>query len=98
MARTVKMFTREITTTSVVCMVVNTEAAQVENKSFNLSIETTDKEQALKALKKTAETDTMKIVTVISLEQTTKMYGCTVEQFLSVAKELDPETRKPLES
>ena len=90
MARTVKMFTREITTTSAVCMVVNTEAAQVENKSFNLSIETTDKEQALKAL--------MKIVTVISLEQTTKMYGCTVEQFLSVAKELDPETRKPLES
>ena len=98
MARTIKMFTREITTTVATAMCVDTTKAEVSNKDFTMTIETDDTAVALKWLKKNVETDTLKIATVISLAQHSKLYGCTIEEFLSVAKELDPQTRKVLEA
>ena len=91
-----KMFTREIAYTTAVCKVINVNAENTETKEFTLPIETDDAARAKAFLKKYKETDEMLIVSVQELKIVRKMYGCTIEDFLKVAKELDPETRKPL--
>ena len=95
MAREI-MFTRSITTTTATAMVCNVAKATVETKELNIPIDTDDNAVALKWLQKNSD-PAFPVVAVTSVKTTTKLYGCTVEKFLSVAQELD-ENRKPINS
>ena len=50
----------------------------------------------LKALKKIYETDTLKLVKIVSTKNVHKLYGMACDEFYKNATELDTETRKPL--
>ena len=88
------MFTRSITTTTAAAMVCNVASATVETRDINIPIDTNDNAVALKWLQKNSD-PAHPVVAVTAVKSTTKLYGCTVEQFLSVAVELD-ENRKPI--
>ena len=91
-----KMFTREISYTNVVAMVVDTTTAKVSNENFVVPFEENSNIKILAYLQKTAQKPGKPIVSIISKEIVKKLYGCTVEQFLTVAVELD-ENRRPIE-
>lgn len=76
---------------------VNTFSVK-EGKMFveKWDVPTTDEEKALKHLRKTVESDDLKIVNIVSIDKTERLYGITEEDFLENAIELDPTTRKPL--
>ena len=93
MAREV-MFTRSITTTTATVMVCNVASATVETKEINIPIDTDDNAVALKWLQKNND-PANPVVAVTAVKSITKLYGCTIEQFLTVAQELD-ENRKPI--
>lgn len=63
---------------------------------FTISGEWTDNNKLLKALKKTYETDTLVLSSVVKAEKTEKLYGMAEELFMANAVELDVETRKPI--
>lgn len=90
--------TRTIASTEVTVMGVNTETAEVENKTYNLSGVYSNDKKLLKAVKSAFETDTFKVVQIVDSEQVSRLYGMYENDFLSNAMELDPETRKPLYS
>lgn len=50
----------------------------------------------LKALQRTYDTKTVKVMKVISFESVNKLYGMTAEDFYTKAVEYDIETRKPI--
>ena len=45
-------------------------------------------------IRKTYDTDTVKNITVTGKEEVVKLYGLPEEEFVAMAKELDPETRR----
>lgn len=55
-------------------------------------------EKMLEAVKRLEETDTCKVVAILSQERHDRLYGMKEQDFFSLAIELDPETRKPLNS
>lgn len=91
-----KMFTREISYTKAIAMVCNVATASVEKECFTIPFETTDPSKMLTYLHKNVQKPDKPIVSIVSYETITKLYGCTVEEFLTVAKELD-ENRKVIE-
>ena len=97
MARTTTMFTREIGYTVATAMVCRVKSAKVETVTVNIPFETDDTNRALAYLHKNVQDADNVYVSVISLSTVKKLYGCTLEQFLSVAVELD-ENRKPIKS
>jgi len=92
-----KMFTRDVVSTKVSVKVIDNNTDTITVKPYVLPFETTDTAVALKYLKKSYETDDLTLLKIVSLEAEHKMYGCTLQEFLSVAHELDPETRKMLD-
>lgn len=88
-------FSRSIKSTKVVCMVVDTTTAEVSNKAFILSQLPKSDEKLLTNIRKEYETDSEKIVSVVSKEPIEKLMGITYEQFFENAVELDPKTHKP---
>lgn len=91
-----KMFTREIAYTNVTAMVVDTTTAKVSNENFVVPFEENNNTKILAYLQKNVQKSDHPIVSIVSKETVKKLYGCTVEQFLTVAVELD-ENRKPIE-
>lgn len=92
MART-RMVTRTITVTTVTALTVDVLTQTVANTEFELSGYTYTEETALKTLKKTAETDTLKIVSIVSLAEHEEIYGLLETEFLKVAHKLDNERK-----
>lgn len=91
-----KMFTREISYTKVSALVCDIASATVTTKEFTVPFESNDNTKLLAYLQKTVQTPAEPIVSITNKETITKLYGCTVAEFLSVAKELD-ENRKVIE-
>lgn len=90
------MITRTVVSTKVVVMCVNTETAEVFNKDVELA-GTFKKEKDLeKALVKKLNTGFERFVQVCSKEKLEKLYGMEEEEFVSLARLLDPKTRKPM--
>lgn len=91
------MFTRSITTTTVTVMICNVAEAKVETAEITIPIDTDDCEIALKWVQKyyNPARPARPAVAVTAVKSVTKLYGCTIEKFLSVAQELD-ENRKPI--
>lgn len=93
-----RMITRTINVSivSAICMDITTVETVI--RDFELTGETYNNESALKELKKLYETDTFKVVAVQTIETIEKMYGMREIDFLKVAQELDPTTRKMLDT
>ena len=72
------MVTRSIKGTKVTVMCVDTTDAHTFEKEYIV----------------TYDTDTVKHITVTGKEEVVKLYGVSEEEFVAMAKELDPETRK----
>lgn len=95
MAR-MKMVTRTVSMTVCEVMMVDVTTATVSNGEVELTGTFDTKENALKAIKKLYETDTIKYVTVNSMFTDEVLYGMTEEMFISCATKLPP--RKVYES
>ena len=93
-----RIVTRTINVTLIEAMCVDTSSAEVSIKNFELTGETFTLENALKALKKEYETDTLKVVAIQSMEVKEEMYGLKEIDFLKIAQKLDPATRKVIET
>ena len=93
-----KMITRTILGTKASVITVDTISMTASTKEFTISGEWSDNNKLLKALKKTYETDTLVLSSVVKAEKTEKLYGMTEELFMANAVELDAETRKPIET
>lgn len=92
------MVTRSFEVTNVNVMMCNTITAEVHNKEFEVPRTYKDNEKLLKVVKEMVETDSDKVVTIVDKSVATKLYGMSEADFLKNAIELDPETRKVLES
>lgn len=95
MSRTTTMFTREIAYSVATAMVCRVKEAKVETVEVKIPFETDDTTRALAYLHKYVQDAENVYVSVTELKSVKKLYGCTLEQFLSVAVELD-ENRKPI--
>ncbi len=98
MAR-IRMVTRTIEVIEVNALCVDLTTAQTETRTLELTGAGSLSDDALlKALKKTYETDVLKVVAITSRTNREELYGLTELDFLKYAKKLDPETRKMLET
>lgn len=98
MART-RMVTRTIEVIEVNALCVDITTSQTETRTLELTGAGSLSDDALlKALKKTYETDVLKVVAITSRTNREELYGLTELDFLKYAKKLDPETRKMLET
>lgn len=86
----IAMVTRTINFTEVTALTVDVEAQATATQVFTLSGTFTENEKLIKALKKEYETDTIKVVSVISTTVNEKLYGMTEQEFMSLAKVLPP--------
>ena len=92
------MVTRELIGTEANVLVVDTVNESTHYREFTVPGKYKTTEHLLKAIKKAHETDTYRIVKVIDSKEVHKLYGMPIAQFYSHAIELDPETRKPIET
>ena len=90
------MVTRTILTTKadVLCMDIN--SCEPFNKKVVLPRVYKDEQKLMKAVKESVETETIKAVHVVDSTTVETLYGLTEEEFISMAVELDKETRRPV--
>ena len=77
-----------------ICMDISTMENSEETLIFTGDVPSND--ILLKKLRKVYETDSYKVVAIKDITTTEKLFGMPEVEFLKYAKELDPETRKPL--
>lgn len=90
-------FTRTIENTEVVALVFNKITAEAENKTLYVSgsYDVGDRKLA-KRVEKLIESDEYKFIQVVDAKVKSALYGTTLDQFMSIAVELDPKTRQPI--
>lgn len=91
MAR-VRMVTRTVEVNTYTVMTCNTETAEVLNVDYAIGA-IGDKDEAIKFLKKQYETDTLKLVAIVSQKTETILYGMPEEQFIKLATVLPPRSQ-----
>lgn len=85
--------TRTIVSTEVVLLCVNTESAEVFNKTVSLARTYKDDKAILKAVEKANLIgENEKAVSVAESRQVEKLYGMSETDFIHYAKELPPRT------
>lgn len=90
MAR-VRMVTRTVSETIATVMCVDVTTGDTIIKDFNLA-SISEPTAVLKALKKSHETDTFKVVYVQSVRTEETLYGMTEADFIKAAKKLPPRS------
>ena len=93
-----RMVTRTVTGTEAEVKVVVISKDEITNIKVTVGGEFTDNDKLLKAIKKETETDDLKVLSIIGTTKIDKCYGMLESEFIKLAKELDPETRKALET
>ena len=93
-----RMVTRTVTGTEAEVKVVVISENEITNIKVTVSGEFTDNDKLLKAIKKETETEDLKVLAIVTTTKIDKCYGMLESEFIKLAKELDPETRKALES
>ena len=88
------MVTRSIKGTKVTVMCVDTTDAHTFEKEYIVKNKYSSDEKLMNYIRKTYDTDTVKNITVTGKEEVVKLYGLPEEEFVAMAKELDPETRR----
>lgn len=89
MAR-VPMVTRTIVTTKAIVLALDTVTAEPQNLSVIVPRTYKDDNALLKAVKASAETDTLKMVSIVSKEEVETLYGMTEQDFIENATVLPP--------
>lgn len=92
------MVTRTVTGTEAEVKVVVISNDEITTIKVTVGGEFTDNDKLLKAIKKETETDDLKVLSIINTTKIDKCYGMLESEFIKLAKELDPETRKALET
>ena len=92
------MVTRSFDVTKVNVMCVDTNAGEVINKDFELPRTYKDDEKILKTVQSIITDAGIKAVSVVDKSVVSKLYGMSEVDFLKYSVELDPETRKMLET
>lgn len=92
------MVTRTVTGTEAEVKVVVISKDEITNIKVTVGGEYTDNDKLLKAVKKETETNDLKVLSIITATKIDKCYGMLESEFIKLAKELDPETRKALET
>lgn len=94
MARRTNLVTRTIRSTKVVALCLDTETAEPTNQSFTIGGTYPDDPKGnttlLKKIRKTYETDTFKVVSIVEKQVEENLYGMTEEEFIAGAKVLPP--------
>ena len=93
-----RMVTRTVTGTEAEVKVVVISKDEITNIKVTVGGEFTDNDKLLKAIKKETETEDLKVLAIVTSTKIDKCYGMLESEFIKLAKELDPETRKALES
>lgn len=98
-----QIVSRTVVGVEVSAMVANTITAELTTETYVLSgqyknkdTNEFDEKKILKSLKKSYETDAVKIVAVVATVECNKLYGMWEEDFIANAMLLDPVTRKPV--
>lgn len=91
------MITRTIESTEAMALCLDIVSAEPCNKTFNLTGTFKTEEKLLKAIKSAYDTDSFKVVSIVSSKVVESLYGMDSDFFLENAVRLDPETRKPIE-
>ena len=91
--------TRTIEATKVNCLCFNRITAEAENISVIVSGKYTDPtdRKLEKHIVKNWNDPERKFIEIVDVTDSSKCYGCTTEQFLAIAEEIDPKTRQPLD-
>ena len=92
------MVTRSFEVTRVNVMCVNTSIGEVVNKDFELPRTYKDDDKIIKTVQSIITESDVKAVSVVDKEVVSKLYGMSEVDFLKYSVELDPETRKMLET
>ena len=92
------MVTRTVTGTEAEVKVVVISENEITNIKVTVGGEFTDNDKLLKAIKKETETEDLKVLAIVTSTKIDKCYGMLESDFIKLAKELDPETRKALET
>ena len=93
-----RMVTRTVTGTEAEVKVVVISKDEITNIKVTVGGVYTDNDKLLKAIKKETETDDLKVLSIVASMKIDKCYGMLESEFIKLAKELDPETRKALET
>lgn len=88
--------TRTMQSENVTVMLCDTETAEVFNETVTLGHTFKDSKAREKAVRAKVETGTVKLVDIVHVETETCLYGISEDDFLTYAKKLNPETRKPI--
>ena len=92
------MVTRTITTTKANVLCMNIQSAEPFNKVITLPRTYKDDKTLMKRVQEVVETDNIKAVHIVSKEEVETLYGMSEQEFIEKATELDPQTRKVLET
>lgn len=94
-----KMITRAVDGTKATVKVVSKATDEVSTMVVVLSKDyTADSKKAFKeVVKALAGNDDLVVINIVSLEKVHKLFGLDVAQFMALATELDPTTRKVLD-
>lgn len=93
MAR-IPIVSRTITTTKVTAMCCDITSGETETKVITVPRTYKDEKKLLKVTKEIAETDTLKVVHIVSTEVEETLYGMTEAEFIENAKVLPPRNTK----
>ena len=91
-------FTRTLETTIVKALVFNKTTAEAETETLMVSgkYEIDDRKLAKRVEKLVEADDNYKFIQVADAEVKSALYGTTLDQFMKIAVQLDPQTRQPL--
>lgn len=89
MAR-VRMVTRTVKGTKAEVMCLDTSTAKAFNLEFEVGGTFTDNAKLLKVMKDTFETETLKLVHIVSAEEIEQLYGMPESDFIAHAQKLPP--------
>lgn len=92
-----RMVTRTVVVTRCEALCVDVRTIETTVSIYDLSGNYSTVDDALKALKKTYETDTFKVVAIQKMTENEVLYGMSELDFIKQAKVLNPETRKVVE-
>lgn len=92
------MVTRTIITTKVNVLCLDIQTSEPFNTVITLPRTYKDEKKLMKVVEEAINTDTIKAVHVVDKEEVQTYYGMTEAEFIAHAVELDPQTRKELET
>ena len=96
MAR-MRMVTRTVNENTYICMCVDTISAEIVNKYYVVGMEFDTDDAALKYFQKQYNTDTFKVVAVVSHSVKEILYGMPEADFIRLAKVLPPRSSEKSE-